>query len=362
MQKVILILQILFFNNSLLFALDTSNDKSYTELTKESEEVLPESSNELNNREPDNLKKVKKSKTKSRPKVTQPLFRNSKSHPNFNSNSPSQGDGKSNLNSTSGTKLSSAHDQFQRDRGNMGFTNYMELGYSGSAYRYSGEEYPIRRLDFVWTTAFENTCFTIYCIYVTRVTGIFDINNKNKNEFRSLLLGLRFPGELWGDILAPEYGVRGFLPATPDEINKDGHAFGYGGYFTLTTTPQLLGTDFYKISVGVNFRKDEYKVPVEKQKEWSSRQALVLDFLWTETLFTTFVFGYNYTSFFDQSEREIKEYTQTIRWRPNGWLDLMINHSNFGEFNSFDSSSGGADLVSIGTSTVGFSIGITSIF
>lgn len=358
---IILLVQLLVIGNLWAIIYTTQSEDNYN-----GGELNPQIYNRNNEKIVNSKAKKRIRKINEKSRLT-PLFRNSQNTTKSTTQSNPQTSKKTSstkieAKNTSNSKLSTAHDQFQRDRGALGFTNYFEAGYSGSAYRYSGEEYPSRKIDFIWATAYESTCFSIYCIYGTRITGYFDQNNKNKNELRLVQLGIRFPGDLWGDYFAPEYNARILLPATPDEINKDQLSFGYGGAFVLATTPQLLGTDFYKISVGINFRKDLYKIPVEKQREWASRQAIVFDLKWTDTIFSSLVFAYNYSSHFDQTEKEFKEYSQNLRWRPNSWLDLMISHSNIGEFNSFDSNSGGADLVSIGTSTIGFSVGVTSVF
>lgn len=260
------------------------------------------------------------------------------------------------------SKVSTAHDQFTRDRGKLGFTNFFYMAYTNSVYQPEGDNYPVRIANFVLAPWYESTCFTLYCIYALRVVGLFDLNDNGKNSLRLFQFTLRFPAELWGEYFAPEYGLRLFLPATPSEINDTKMTFGYGAVFILATTPKLLGTDFYKLSVGFSVRKDNYNTPIEKQREWITRSGLGVDFKFSESLFANLIFAYYYGYYYDQTFLETKEFIQTFRWKANSWLDLYISHDNTEPINTAENNSRNYDLVSIKSSSYSVGFSITNAF
>lgn len=244
-----------------------------------------------------------------------------------------------------------------------GITNLLQLGYSNSAYRYAGEKYPVQSVDVLWAPSISSTCFTFKCIYSGRFLGGFDLNQNGKNEMALIQLALRFPTEPWGGYLAPEYILRGFLPASSNEINRDKMTYGYGGIFNLASTPELMGSDFVTVIGSLGVRKDVYSSPLIAQKEWSLREALIFDLKWSNTISTMFLFSYIYSSYYDRSEKEGKELIQILKWTVNEWFDVSLVHSNTGSYfagEGYDKVD--TDLVSINDSVLTISLGFTSKF
>lgn len=251
-----------------------------------------------------------------------------------------------------------------KDDGKIGFTNQFVIGYSNSAYRYAGEEFPAKSIDFIWAPLFESTCFSINCIYNFRVLGGFDLNQEGKNELGLLQFGMRFPAEPWGGYLTPDYSIRGFLPATPNEINKDKMIYGYGGAFTLATTPELFDTDFITVTVAFSIRKDiqDESAVLKDQRNWMGREAILFDFKLTESFYATALFGHIYNEYYDQSNKDIMELIQSVKWKATKWLDLMVLHSNIrptylGEASQIDNR-----LVNVDNSIISLGIGLTHSF
>lgn len=252
----------------------------------------------------------------------------------------------------------------KKEESKIGFTNQFVIGYSNSAYRYAGEEFPAKSIDFIWAPLFESSCFSINCIYHARIIGGFDLNQEGKNELALLQFGLRFPAEPWGGYLTPDYSIRGFLPATPKEINKDNMIYGYGGAFTLATTPELFGTDFITVTVALSARKDvqDESVVLMSQRNWMGREAIIFDFKLTESFYASALFGHIYNEYYDQTNKDIMELIQSVKWKATKWLDLMVLHSNIrptylGEDSQIDNR-----LVNVDNSIISFGIGLTHSF
>lgn len=257
-----------------------------------------------------------------------------------------------------------AVNQTKSQEGKVGFTNQFVIGYSNSAFRYAGEDFPEKSIDFIWAPLFESTCFSINCIYNFRVLGGFDLNQEGKNELGLLQFGIRFPGEPWGGYLTPDYAIRGFLPATPKEINDDKMMYGYGGAFSLATTPELFGTDFITVTVALSARKDiqaESEL-LKSQRNWMGREAIFFDFKFTESFYATVLFGHIYNEYYDQTNKDIVELIQSVKWKANDWLDLILSHSNtrptyLGESSQIDNR-----LINVDNSIISFGIGLTHSF
>jgi len=245
----------------------------------------------------------------------------------------------------------------------IGFTNQFAIGYSNSAFRYAGEEFPAKSVDFAWAPTFDTTCFTIKCNYNARILGGFDMNESGKNELALVQFGLKFPQDPWGGYLTPSYHMRGFLPATPKEINKDNMLYGYGAAFILETTPELLGTEFITITTALSLRKDVQEADkLTNQRNWMGREALLFDFKFTDSIFATVLFGHIFNEYYDHSNNDILELIQMIKWQANDWLDLNISHSNtrptyLGESAQLDNR-----VIDVDNSIVSFGIGITNKF
>ncbi len=244
----------------------------------------------------------------------------------------------------------------------IGFTNQIQVGYSNSAYRYAGENYPSKSFDFALAPTFETTCFGIKCIYLTKIVGGLDLNNKNKNELAMIQFGLKFPGDPWGGYLAPAYSLLGYLPATPKEINDEHMMYGAGGAFGLATTPELMGTEFVVFTGSLSFRKNIHEEPLVAQTDWTSRQAIITDLNFTKTFGATLVFGHIYSIGYDKTEIEITELIQGLRWQTTDWLELSVSHSNTGPMFKGEGTQLNTDVISIDNSVVSFGVGITNSF
>jgi hypothetical protein len=243
----------------------------------------------------------------------------------------------------------------------IGFSNELQVGYSNSAYRYAGEEYPAKSIDFGLVPSFETTCFTAKCILAAKIIGGFDLNNHGKNELALFQLGLKFPGEAWGGYLAPSYSLLGYLPATPGEINNDKMIFGYGGAFGLATTPDLMGGEFLAFTGTISLRKNVHEEQL-KQQDWSTRQALITDLNFSKTIGASLVFGHIYGSKYDGTENEILELIQSIKWMAAEWLELNLSHGNTRPMFVGDGAQVNTDLVSIDNSVISLGVGITTSF
>jgi len=243
-----------------------------------------------------------------------------------------------------------------------GITNQLLLGYSNSAYRYDGEDFPTKSVDFIWAPLYSTTCFSVRCIYNGRFTGGLDLNNKNKNEFGLLQFGLRFAPEPWGGYFTPDFGLRGFLPATPKEINDDYMVFGYGAAFSLSTTESLLGTDFIMFTAAFSARKDVFEVTLPTQRNWMGREALLIDFKFTNSLFSTLLFGHIFNELNDKSNKDALELIQSVTWRYNDWLSLVVSHSNTKPTYMGDSSQIDTRMVTPDQSVISFGTLITNSF
>lgn len=250
------------------------------------------------------------------------------------------------------------------EEGKIGFTNQLVVGYSNSAYRYEGEEFAAKSIDFIWAPQFESNCFSINCVYNARILGGFDLNQEGKNELGLLQFGMRFPAEPWGGYLTPDYSIRGFLPATPKEINNDKMIYGYGGAFILTTTPDLFGTDFIMVSVALSIRKDvqDESIVLKDQRNWMGREAILFDFKFTESLYSTVLFGHIYNEYYDQTNKDIMELMQSVKWKATKWLDLMVLHSNIRPTYLDESAQIDNRLVNVDNSIISFAIGLTHRF
>lgn len=267
----------------------------------------------------------------------------------------SNASGKNQADSNSTTQASSEPEK-------IGFTSNIQIGYSGSAYRYSGEEYPSRSIDFGFVPTFDSKCFSIKCIYSLKIIGGFDENNKNKPELALIQLGLKFPGNPWGGLVAPAYSLLGYLPATPKEINVDHMQYGFGGAFILATTPELMGTEFIAFTGSVSMRKNIHDEPLIKQADWVTRQAIITDLNFTKTIGASFVFGHIYSTTYDNTEKEITELIQSIKWQANDWLELNLSHSNIGPMFRGEGAEVNTDLVSIDNSVISVGVSITNAF
>jgi hypothetical protein len=244
----------------------------------------------------------------------------------------------------------------------VGFTNELQMGYSNSAYRYAGEEYPAKSVDFALAPRFETTCFSLNCIYLAKIVGGFDLNNSGKNELGLFQLGVKFVGDPWGGYLAPGYSLLGYLPATPKEINVDLMKYGFGSAFSLATTPELLGTDFIAFSGSISLRKNIHEGPELKQQDWSSRQALITDFNFTKSIAGTLVFAHILGVTYEGTEKDLLEMIQSVKWQATDWLELNLGHSNFGPMYTAESSRLDSDIVSIEKSVISIGFGITNSF
>lgn len=257
-----------------------------------------------------------------------------------------------------------AKSETKTEESKIGFTNQFVIGYSNSAYRYAGEDFPAKSIDYIWAPMFESTCFSINCVYNLRVLGGFDLNQEGKSELGLLQFGLRFPAEPWGGYLTPDYSIRGFLPATPKEINEDKMVYGYGGAFSLATTPELFGTDFIAITVAFSVRKDvqEESVLLKSQRNWMGREAILFDFKFTESFYATALFGHIYNEYYDQTNKDIVELIQSIKWKATNWFDLMLLHSNTRPTYLGESAQVDNRLVNVDNSIISFGIGLTHSF
>lgn len=243
-----------------------------------------------------------------------------------------------------------------------GFTSQIQIGYSNSAYRYAGEDYPAKSLDLAIAPTYDTTCFSAKCTYLLKILGGFDLNNHGKNELALLQFGLKFPGDPWGGYLAPSYSLLGYLPATPKEINDDKMIFGYGGAFGLATTPELLGTEFIDFSASLSVRKNNHQGTPVSQQDWVTRQALVTNLNFTKTIGATAVFGHIWSVGYDKAEKEVLEMIQMVKWSATDWLDLNLSHSNIGPLYTADGTRLDTDLVSIDNSVISVGFSITNKF
>lgn len=244
----------------------------------------------------------------------------------------------------------------------LGFTNQLVIGYSNSAFRYEGEEFPAKSVDFIWVPMLNSTCFSLECVYSARMIGGLDLNQEGKNEFALLQFGVRFPQSPWWGYLAPSYDLRGFLPATPGEINDDKMSYGYGAGFSLSSTPALFDTDVITVTAALSLRKDVHDAPLTIQRNWMGREALLFDFKLSKSVSATALFGHIYNEYYNQTSRDILELIQIVRWKTNDWLDLMLSHSNLkpayvGEGTQID-----GRFVTPDNSIISIGLGITNKF
>lgn len=247
----------------------------------------------------------------------------------------------------------------------IGFNSQIEFGYSNSAYRYAGENYPSKSFDFGIAPSFETTCFSLRCIYLVKITGGFDLNNNNNNnksELAMIQMGLKLPGDPWGGYFTPTYSFLGYLPAAPKEINDDHMMYGFGGAFSLATTPELMGSKLLAFTGSLSIRKNIHDGSLDKQADWTTRQAIVTDINFTDTFGATLVFGHIYSLGYDKAEKEITELIQGLHWQTLKWLELSISHSNTGPMFKGEGTALNTDLISIDNSVISLGVGITNSF
>ena len=231
-----------------------------------------------------------------------------------------------NTNSTASTSSIPTSD----DKPKQGFESSIQLGYSNSAYRYSGEEYPAKSIDFAFAPTYTTTCFSLNCIYAIKILGGIDLNKHEKTEFGLIQFGIKFPGDPWGGYLAPGISFAGYLPATPKEINDDHMLYGFGSAFSLATTPELMGTKVISFKGSVSVRKNIHEGELIKQQDWVTKQALATEINFTEKLSAKILFSHILSVNYNKSETEIIEQIQTLAWQSTDWLSLEIGHSNTG--------------------------------
>jgi hypothetical protein len=237
-----------------------------------------------------------------------------------------------------------------------GFSNELELGFSNSAYRYAGEEFPNQTFDYSLAPSYKTKCFSVDCSFGGKVAGSFNMNQSNKHIGDTLQVSLDFKPSKWAGLWAPKYTLKSNLPARPREF-ADQMAFAYGVGFGLGTTPELLGTKVIGFSGSADFVKNEYKGPIVSQADWSSRQALTTNFNFTEEISATVIFANIWVSKYDNTDLQIVQMIQSLNWSALDWLELSVGHNNTGPLYSDAGSRIDPSLVSIDNSVI--SIGAT---
>lgn len=244
----------------------------------------------------------------------------------------------------------------------LGFKNSFNIGYSNSAYRYAGEDYPAKSIDLALTPSWETTCFSIKCILAAKMLAGFDLNNSERFDMGLFQLSLKFPGDPWGGYFTPIYAVSGYVPATRKEINEEKMVYGAGAGFSLGTTPELMGGEFLKFVGSINFRKNVQSEILDKSTDWVSRQALTTTLNFTKSINAEIVFGHIWGITYDRNENEILEMSQALNWNATDWLELSVGHGNIGPMFNDAGQRMDTDFVSINNSVLSLGIGINSAF
>lgn len=249
----------------------------------------------------------------------------------------------------------------QRASEKIGFNSDISLGYSNSAYRYAGEDYPAKSLDFGMAPSLESSCFGTRCVYFAKIGGGVDLNT-DKSEISLFQFGLKLPGDPWGGRLRPTLAGFAFVPTTQKEIQVDRAQYSLGGSFSLSSTPALMGGEFLGLTAAVSFRKNVHEQQLATLQNWASRQAFIADLNFSKTLSASFVFGHIVGFSYDGSNKEVIELGQSISWQASDWLNFSLGHNNTGPLFSTAGNRIDTSLVSIDNSVVSASIGISNSF
>jgi hypothetical protein len=236
------------------------------------------------------------------------------------------------------------------------------VSYNNSAYRYAGEDYPAKSLDFALAPSLDSSCFGIKCSWGAKILGTQDLHSEGRYETNGLQFGLKIPGAKWADYWMPGYSMTVFLPTTTKEINVDRFQYGVGGSFSLGTTPELMGGDFVGLKGVVSLRKNIHENSSGKLQNWVSRQALTSALKFTDSFSAELVFGHIYGLSYDRTENEIIELSQSVSWTPVDWLELSLGHSNNGPMFNDAGDRMDTSLVSIDNSVISFGFGISNSF
>jgi hypothetical protein len=244
----------------------------------------------------------------------------------------------------------------------IGLSNDIQLGYSNSAYRYAGEEYPEKSFDFLINPVLESSCFSITCKYFAKLTGGVNLNDNSKAEVSLFQFGIKLPTDAWMGYLKPTYSIFGVLPTTEKQLQVEHQLYGIGGGFNLSTTPELLGSDFLKLTGGFSLKKNVHEVSADKVQSWVARQFLITDLKFSEAFSAQVLFGHINGVNYDGSEKEILEMNQSVTWQATDIVSFSLGHSNNGPLFNDAGQRLDPSMVSIDQSVISFSLGLTNSF
>ena len=244
----------------------------------------------------------------------------------------------------------------------VGFTSVVFLGYSNSAYRYAGEDYPAKNLDFGISPSLDASCFSFRCSYFLRAAGIYDLHTEGKSELSLFQFGLRVPGNPWAQALTPSLSIFGFLPTTQRELETQKSLYSFGGSVSLSTTPELMGTNFIGFTAIVSARRNVHEQQTPDVQLWATRQALSSNFNFTKTLTGSLIVGHIFGENYDGTSSELLELGQSISWQTNEWLNLSLGHNNSGPMFNTAGDRMDTSLVSIDNSVISLSLSLTNSF
>ncbi|MEY4615672.1 MAG: hypothetical protein RJB66_632 [Pseudomonadota bacterium] len=266
------------------------------------------------------------------------------------------------LQSSSGTytrpKTLQAKTPIQR----VGFSNDLQIGYSNSAYRYAGEDYPERSIGFLLNPVLESSCFDFTCRYYVKMTGELNLNDNSKGEISLFQFGIKIPTEAWLGSFRPTYALFGVIPTTKRQLQVEQQLYGVGASLGLTTTPSLFDNNFLKFTGGLSFKKNVNESSIDKAQSYVGRQFLMTDFMFSENFYAEVIFGHINGVSYDGSENELIEMSQSLNWQATEIFSFSIGHGNTGPM--FNNASHRLDpsLVSIDNSVLSFALGITNQF
>lgn len=259
------------------------------------------------------------------------------------------------------SRLSKRGEENSADK-KVGFSSTMVLGYSNSAYRYAGEDYPTKSINYVFNPSFEAKCLSATCISFLKIAGLFDQNKSGEHSFEALQLGFKLQTTPWSGYLKPSYTITGNFPAKPEELGKDAFQFGVGGAFSLATTPELMDSDFLSFIGMVNIRRNFHDGDPTTQTQWASRQSLTTNLQFTEKWSASFVAAHVWGLTYLSEPKDILELNETIGWEATKNVKLTLEHSNGSPMFNADGSRLDTNLVSIDNSVITFGLELSNSF